>query len=197
MLEVIVGPMFSGKTERLLRLLAAAEQRGLAVVAVKPAVDSRHGDDIVSHAGSRRPARRAAKSAELLDLAAGADLLGIEEGQFFDRELPRVLRDPALRVDVVVAGLDRDFRARAFGPMAALAASADVVTRLTAVCLRCGGPATLTQRLVDGVPAPLEDDQVRIGGAELYEPRCRACYEAERAEAGVLPPARLSVRRGS
>src|SRR3954452_2506918 len=180
MLEVIVGPMFSGKTERLLRLLAAADERGLVTVAVKPAVDSRHGGDIVSHAGSRRAAVRAATSAELLELAAGADLLGIEEGQFFDADLPRVLRSSKLAADVVVAGLDRDFRARAFGPMAALAASADVVTRLTAVCTRCGGVATLTQRFVDGVPAPLEDDQVRIGGAELYEPRCRACYEEER-----------------
>jgi thymidine kinase len=197
MLEVIVGPMFSGKTERLLRLLAAAEARGLRVVAVKPAVDSRHGDDIVSHSGSRRSARLAATSAELLELAAGADLLGVEEGQFFDGDLPRVLRNRGLRADVVVAGLDRDFRARAFGPMAALAAAADVVTRLTAVCTRCGGRATLTQRLVDGVPARLEDDQVRIGGAELYEPRCRACYDAERAAVPATAADRLSIRRGS
>jgi thymidine kinase len=193
MLEVIVGPMFSGKTERLLRLLAAADERGLRTVAVKPAVDSRHGDDIVSHAGSRRPAVRAATSAEVLELAAGADLVGVEEGQFLDDELPRVVRSPAMRADVVVAGLDRDFRARAFGPMASLIASADVVTRLTAVCTRCGGVATLTQRFLDGAPAPFEDEQVRIGGSDLYEPRCRACYEAERA--GVA--AALSVRRGS
>lgn len=168
--------MFSGKTDELLR-------RAGAGVLFKPWVDDRHGTpEIVSHSGKRRPATVVRDSAELGALAADTPLVGIDEAQFFDVGLVEVAAALAREgARVVVSALDRDFRGEPFPVSRELAARADRVDVLGAVCGRCGDEATLTQRLLGGVPAPLDDDTVRIGGAELYEPRCERCYTEERA----------------
>jgi thymidine kinase len=174
-LEVIAGPMFSGKTDELLRRVAGG-------ALFKPWVDDRHAAaEIVSHSGVRRPATVVADSSELMALACGAALVGVDEGQFFDEGLADVAAGLARSgARVVVAALDCDFRAQPFPVSAALTRRADRVDLLRAVCMRCGAAATLTQRLLDGVPAPLDDSVVRVGGEELYEARCRRCYAEER-----------------
>jgi thymidine kinase len=182
MLEVIAGPMFSGKTDELLRRAAGG-------VLVKPRVDDRHATaEIVSHAGVHAPALVVASSGEIAGAVGRAELVGIDEGQFFDAglvEVARGLADGDARV--VVAALDRDFRAEPFAVSAALIELADRVDVLVAECGRCGDPATLTQRLRDGVPVPLDDAIVRIGGEELYEPRCERCWAEERSVVRARP----------
>lgn len=170
--------MFSGKTDELLR-------RAGAGMLLKPWVDDRHASAaIVSHSGARRPATVAHGSAELGVLARGAPLVGIDEAQFFDPglvEVAEALSRAGARV--VAAALDRDFRAVPFPVSSGLIERADRVDLLRAVCGRCGAAATLTQRFVDGAPAPLADAVVRIGGQDLYAPRCERCYAEERAGA--------------
>lgn len=168
--------MFSGKTDELLR------RAGVGAL-FKPWVDDRHGTpEIVSHSGMRRSAMVVRDSAELGERAAGEPLVGIDEAQFFDAGLVEVATALAHEgARVVVAALDLDFRARPFPVSRGLALRADLVDVLRAVCGRCGDEATLTQRLLGGVPAPLDDDTVRVGGAELYEPRCERCFADERA----------------
>jgi thymidine kinase len=177
-LEVIAGPMFSGKTEELLRRAAGG-------LLFKPWVDDRHGTpEIVAHSGDRREALVVRGSGELRELARGAALVGVDEGQFLDLGLVEVataLVSEGARV--VVAALDLDFRAEPFPVSAGLVARADRVDVLRAVCGRCGADATLTQRLLGGAPAPLGDDTFRVGGTELYEPRCARCYAEERRTA--------------
>jgi thymidine kinase len=178
-IEVICGPMFCGKSEELIRRLRRSTIARYAVVCVKPSVDDRHGvDDVISHAGSRIGARAIGDPRELLELRVEADVIGIDEAQFFDSRLVAVCEDLAASgVSVICAGLDRDYRGLPFGPMPALLSIADRVTKLQAVCVQCGGDATLSQRLVDGAPAPFDDATVVVGGAERYEARCRGCFE--------------------
>jgi thymidine kinase len=169
--------MFSGKTDELIRRARAARAAGRTAVVAKPAIDTRHPPDVlVSHSGERIDAVTVARSADLLGL--DADTLLVDEVQFFDDELPAVLE--RIGVDVVATGLDLDFRREPFPTTAALVAVADVVDRFTARCGRCGRAASVTQRLLNGRPAPLDDPVVRIGDDELYEPRCVDCWEAER-----------------
>jgi thymidine kinase len=178
-IEVICGPMFCGKSEELIRRLRRSTIARYAVVCVKPSVDDRHGvDDVISHAGSRIGARAIGDPRELLELRGEADVIGIDEAQFFDSRLVAVCEDLAASgVSVLCAGLDRDYRGLPFGPMPELLSIADRVTKLQAVCVQCGGDATLSQRLVDGAPAPFDDATVVVGGAERYEARCRGCFE--------------------
>jgi thymidine kinase len=178
-IEVVCGPMFCGKSEELIRRLRRAAIARLAVVCVKPAIDDRHAaNDVVSHAGSRLAARAIADPRELLELRGEADVVGVDEAQFFDARLIGVCEDLAASgLSVICAGLDRDYRGLPFGPMPELLAIADRITKLQAVCVVCGGDATLSQRLVDGAPAPFDDATVVVGGAERYEARCRGCFE--------------------
>jgi thymidine kinase len=178
-IEVVCGPMFCGKSEELIRRLRRSTIARYAVVCVKPSVDDRHGvDDVISHAGSRIAARAIADPRELLELRGEADVIGIDEAQFFDSRLVGVCEDlAAFGLNVICAGLDRDYRGLPFGPMPELLSIADRVTKLQAVCVQCGGDATLSQRLVDGAPAPFDDATVVVGGAERYEARCRGCFE--------------------
>ncbi len=178
-IEVVCGPMFCGKSEELIRRLRRAAIARYAVVCVKPSIDDRHGvEDVISHAGSRMAARAIGDPRELLELRGEADVLGIDEAQFFDARLVGVCEDLAASgLSVICAGLDRDYRGLPFGPMPELLSIADRVTKLQAVCVRCGGDATLSQRLVGGAPAPFDDATVVVGGAERYEARCRACFE--------------------
>jgi len=178
-LEVICGPMFSGKSEEMIRRLRRAEIAGQRVVIFKPAIDDRYdASDVVSHAGARMQAVPIRSSAEIAAKAEGFDVVAIDEAQFLGEGV--VLTALALAdrgVRVVVAGLDQDFRRLPFGPMPELLSHAEFVDKLQAVCHRCGGPATTTQRLVDGEPAPYSGDTVVVGAAEQYEARCRGCHE--------------------
>ena len=160
--------MFSGKSEEMIRRLRRAEIAGQRVVIFKPRVDDRYdAADVVSHAGVRMRAVPVENVAELLRRADGYDVVGIDEVQFFERavlDAALALADRGARV--VAAGLDQDFRRLPFGPMPELMALAELVDKLQAVCHRCGGPATTTQRLVDGRPAPYSGATVVIvGGA--------------------------------
>jgi len=178
-LEVVCGPMFSGKSEELIRRLRRAEIAGLRTLIVKPVVDDRYDvGHVVSHGGTKMRAVTAGSSAEVLRLATGYEAIGIDEVQFFDDGVIDAISE---LVDgggrVVAAGLAQDFRGLPFGPMPTLLCLADYVDKLEAVCHRCGGPATLTQRLLDGEPAPFSGETVQIGALDSYEARCRACYE--------------------
>lgn len=190
-LEVITGPMFAGKTEELLTRLARAEREGYLVIAVKPSVDARYNDSfVVSHNQSKRPALVAEASREIRDLATIYSVVGIDESHFFDDELPLVAQDlRSAGCRVIADGLDFDFRTEPFASTHALASVADEAIRLEAVCDNCGAPATLTQRLQDGLPAPRDDDRIMVGGHELYEPRCRPCYADELVTLAERSPA--------
>jgi len=185
-LTVICGPMFSGKSRELIRLVHIAEIAGQEVALFKPRVDTRYSSsDVASHDGHSRPAQAVETAREILSIVLGAsrtpDLVAIDEAQFFDRGLPAVclwLVDHGRRV--AAAGLDRNFRGEPFGSMPELLACADDVIKLRAVCMRCRDPrvtATLPQRLIDGRPAPYDSPEILVGGAEYYEARCPNCHE--------------------
>ena len=178
-LEVICGPMFSGKSEEMIRRLRRAEIAGQSVVIFKPRIDDRYdAADVVSHAGARMRGVPVSSVAEVVEHAKGFDVVGIDEVQFFDPSIVPLALELADRgVRVVVAGLDQDFRRLPFGPIPELLSHAEFVDKLQAVCHRCGGPATTTQRLVDGQPAPYSGETVLVGAAEQYEARCRGCHE--------------------
>ena len=178
--EVICGPMFSGKSEEMIRRLRRAEIAGRRVVIFKPRIDDRYDTaDIVSHAGARMRGVAVASVSELTASARTFEVVGIDEVQFFPSEVvAAVLALADAGVRVVAAGLDRDFRRLPFGPMPELLAHAEFVDKLQAVCHRCGGPATTTQRLVDGRPAPYSGATIIVGANEQYEARCRDCHEA-------------------
>jgi thymidine kinase len=179
-LEVICGPMFSGKSEEMIRRLRRAEIAGQRVVIFKPVIDDRYdAADVVSHAGARMRAVPVATVSELRWRANDHEVVGIDEVQFFEESVVEAaleLADAGARV--VAAGLDQDFRRLPFGPIPDLLSHAEFVDKLQAVCHRCGGPATTTQRLVDGRPAPYSGETVVFGAAEQYEARCRGCHEA-------------------
>ena len=179
-LEVICGPMFSGKSEEMIRRLRRAEIAGQRVVILKPQIDDRYdATDVVSHAGARMRAVPIVCAGDVLERAQGFDVVGVDEVQFLDDAIvAHALELAQSGVRVVVAGLDQDFRRLPFGPMPDLLSHAEFVDKLQAVCHRCGGPATTTQRLVDGLPAPYSGETVVVGAAEQYEARCRACHEA-------------------
>ena len=178
-LEVICGPMFSGKSEEMIRRLRRAEIAGQRVVIFKPQIDDRYdATDVVSHAGARMRAVPITSVAEIAAHSQSFDVVGIDEAQFLGEgvvSLALGLADDGTRV--IVAGLDQDFRRLPFGPMPALLSHAEFVDKLQAVCHRCGGPATTTQRLVDGRPAPYSGATIVVGANEQYEARCRDCHE--------------------
>lgn len=207
-LSVICGPMFSGKSRELIRLMHIAEIAGQRTALFKPRIDTRYSHtDVASHDGIRRHAHTVDTALEILTILLDDDSLpevvGIDEGQFFDKGLPDVclwLVDKGHRV--VVAGLDRNFRAEPFGSMPELLACADEVTKLRAVCMRCKDPrvtAVLPQRLVNGLPAPYDSPEVMVGGAERYEARCLDCHEVPgRPDVGaLLQGALLRLRHSS
>ena len=186
-LEVICGPMFSGKSEEMIRRLRRAEIAGQRVVIFKPRIDDRYdAADVVSHAGARMRGLAVEGVAELAARAHGFEVVGIDEVQFFAPEIVATALDLAdAGTRVVAAGLDQDFRRLPFGPMPELLARSEFVDKLQAVCHRCGGPATTTQRLVDDRPAPYSGDTVVVGANENYEARCRDCHEPGEALAAV------------
>lgn len=180
-LEVVCGCMFSGKSEELIRRLVRADIGRQRVLAVKPAIDRRyHPTAIASHAGRQWPCAAVVGSSDIHGLVAeyGAQVLGIEEAQFFDPGVVDVVRrlvDGGVRV--ICAGLDLDALGRPFGPMSALVCEAEQVTKLTAVCMVCSADASRSQLLVHGEPVPWQDGPlINVGGAEAYEARCRTCF---------------------
>jgi thymidine kinase len=178
-LELICGPMFSGKSEELMRRLRRVGYARKSAILIKPAIDDRYSvDEVVSHEGERMAARVVRTPEAILGLAAGCDVVGVDEGQFLDDTLIDVCEQlVAGGIRVVIAGLDLDYRREPFGPMPRMLAMADEVAKLKAVCHSCGEPAMYTQRLVGGRPAPFSGETVVIGGLDSYEARCRACFE--------------------
>ena len=178
-LEVVCGPMFSGKSEELIRRLRRAEIAGQRVLIVKPRIDDRYDvAHVVSHAGARMRAVAVDGAHDTLRRAEGYDVVGVDEAQFFEPGIVDAVQELVLAGRrVVAAGLDRDFRGEPFGPMPLLLCLAEFVDKLQAVCHRCGGPATRTQRLVDGEPAPFDGATIQIGALDSYEARCGACYQ--------------------
>lgn len=182
MLEVITGPMFSGKTEELIRRLRRAEIAGKTTAVIKHKFDTRYdaGDitSVSSHSGNRIPCIAIHTAREIEEYQGGWDVLGIDEAQFFEEELCRVVRklaDSGTRV--IVAGLDMTFRREAFGPIPILMATSDKVDKLTAVCAVCGDDAGYTQRLIDGEPAGYDEPTVKVGALESYQARCLWCFQ--------------------
>ena len=175
-IEVVVGSMFSGKSEELIRRLRRAQIARQKVQIFKPLIDSRYADDhIVSHSEMRIPSVAVPSSRALLDqVAPDTEVIGIDEGQFFDLELPTIcntLADMGKRV--IVAGLDQDYLGKPFEPMPQLLAIAEYITKTLAICMVCGNPANHTQRLV------ASGDRVLLGAQGTYEARCRRCFDPQ------------------
>jgi thymidine kinase len=175
--------MFSGKTDELIRRLRRAEIAKQKVQVFKPRLDDRYGEDqVASHAGSAFAATPIEMPEDIINLLdEKTTVVAIDEAQFFPASICAVADDLAERgLRVIVAGLDTDFRGEPFGPMPAVMAQAERVDKLHAICMVCAGPASRTQRLIDGRPAHYDDPIVVIGANELYEARCRQHHEVPR-----------------
>lgn len=181
--EVICGSMFSGKTDELIRRLRRAVIARQKVQVFKPALDMRYAvEKVTSHAGTDFDALPVENALEIsTKLETGTTVIAIDEAQFFDEKIIQVVEDLAAKgIRVIVGGLDTDFRGVPFGSMPDLMARAEKVDKLQAICMVCGGPASRTQRLVNGLPAKFDDPVVIVGAAELYEARCREHHEVPR-----------------
>jgi thymidine kinase len=180
-LTVISGPMFSNKSGELMRLATVHRIAGRKVGLFNHTLDDRYEGSpwISTHGGQSMEAEPVSNSAEIRILAAGMDVVAVDEAQFFDPGLVDVCLDLlGAGATVFVAGLDRNFKGEPFGPMADLMATADDVMKLRAVCMKCRSlDGTMTQRLIDGKPASRSSPIILIGAAEAYEARCRACHE--------------------
>jgi thymidine kinase len=181
--EVIVGSMFSGKTDELIRRLRRATIAKQKVQVFKPSVDTRDEQTkVTSHAGGQFAATTVEGASDILELVAkDTTVVAVDEAQFFNQEIPHIVQQLADGgVRVIVAGLDTDFRGEPFGPVPYIMAQAEKVDKLNAICMVCGGPASRTQRLIDGKPAHYDDPVVVVGASELYEPRCREHHQVRR-----------------
>jgi thymidine kinase len=179
-IEVITGSMFSGKSEELIRRLRRAQIARQTVQIFKPLVDNRFSEDhIVSHSDMRIGSQTVKNSGELIEqVGAATEVVGIDEGQFFDMNLPAACNRLAGRGKrVIVAGLDQDYLGRPFEPMPQLLAIAEFITKTRAICVVCGDPANHTQRLV------VSSDRVLVGATGVYEARCRHCFDPRLAGA--------------
>lgn len=179
-IEVICGSMFSGKTEELIRRVRRATIARQKVQVFKPALDTRYNaEKVSSHNGMHFDARVVSAASDIWALVEDdTEVVAVDEVQFFDWAIADVCAELADRGKrVIVAGLDMDFRGEPFGPMPLLMAQAEVVDKLQAICVRCGGSASRTQRLINGRPANYDDPVIMVGAAEVYEARCRRCHE--------------------
>lgn len=165
--------MFSGKTEELIRRMKRARFARQKVEIFQPTVDTRYSEEeVVSHDASSLRSTPVAAASQILLLASDADVVGIDEGQFFGLDLVDVVQELARTGKrVIIAGLDQDFLGKPFDPMPALMAVAEYVTKLHAICMQCGAPANHSQRLTGGA------ERVQLGAIESYEPRCRNCFD--------------------
>lgn len=171
-IEVICGSMFSGKTEELIRRLRRAEFAKQDLILFKPSVDKRYSDkNVVSHRGTEFNAVLVTSSKEILNNVEDQKVVAIDEAQFFDKQLVEVASELAGRgIRVILAGLDMDYTGAPFGPMPALLASAEYVSKVHAICVSCGNLAQFSNRLV------ADTDQVMLGAVEEYRPLCRSCF---------------------
>ncbi len=171
-IEVICGSMFSGKTEELIRRLKRVKIANLNVEIFKPTIDVRYDEvKIVSHDTNAIQSTPIDNSQKILLLSQDADVIGVDEAQFFDDQLPVVCDQLASRgIRVIVAGLDMDYLGNPFGPMPQIMAKADYVTKVHAICMKCGNIANYSYRKIPN------DEQVMLGAKDVYEPRCRKCY---------------------
>jgi thymidine kinase len=172
-IEVIAGSMFSGKSEELIRRLRRAKIARQKVQVFKPDIDSRFSNDhIVSHSEMRHESANIKSATEVwARVEPDTEVVGIDEGQFFDNELVRVANELAQRgVRVIIAGLDQDYTGRPWEPMPQLLAIAEYITKTHAICMKCGQPANYTQRTFES------EERVAVGGEGMYEARCRRCF---------------------
>ena len=179
-IEIVCGSMFSGKTEELIRRIRRANIARQKVLVFKHSIDIRYvPEKLTSHNGMAFEAVKVGRAADILaQVGPDAEVVAIDEGQFFDAELPdvcNILADRGIRV--IVAGLDMDFRGEPFGPMPLLIAQAEKIDKLQAICVVCAAPASRTQRLIDGKPAAYDDPIILVGASEAYEARCRHCHD--------------------
>lgn len=182
-LIVITGSMYAGKTEELIRLVRRAIYARRRVQVFKHALETRSEDaEVRSHNGVPHEAVAVTTSEKLLEkIEPATDVVAIEEAQFFDAGIVEACRELAdAGYEVIVTGLDMDFRGEPFGPMPKLLAEADEVVKLRAICARCGRDAARSQRLIDGRPAPATAPTILVGASESYEARCRHCHEVPR-----------------
>lgn len=172
-IEVICGSMFSGKTEELIRRLKRAKFAHQEVEIFKPAIDTRYSEeDVVSHDNTFIASTPIDSSSSILLLASNIDVIGIDEAQFFDEGLIDICNQLASQgIRIIIAGLDMDFKGRPFGPIPNLCAIADEVTKVHAICVKCGRLAYISHRIIQG------EKQVILGEQSSYEPLCRTCYE--------------------
>ena len=172
-IEVICGGMFSGKTEELLRRIRRAKIANLSTIIFKPHIDTRYRKNkIVSHNNNSMDSVIIKKTEDLFDIGNKYDVVGIDEAQFFDSELTDVCKKLAKNNNrVIVAGLDNDYRGLPFGPMPNIMCESDYLDKLSAICIKCGNPASCTQRITKQI------EQVVIGETDIYEARCRNCFE--------------------
>lgn len=182
-IEVICGSMFCGKTEEVIRRVKRARIAGQKVQVFKHGIDVRYDvEKVISHNGLNVDAIPVKDSQQIKKfLESDTIVVAIDEAQFFDENLPKVcneLADDGLRV--IAAGLDTDFRGEPFGPMPIILAIAEEVDKLSAVCIKCGEPATRSQRLIDGYPASYDDPIIVVGAKEMYEARCRHCHKVKK-----------------
>jgi len=171
--EVIAGSMFSGKSEELIRRLRRAKIARQKVQVFKPLIDSRFSDNhIVSHSEMRHESSNIHSASEIRDkIEPDTEVVGIDEGQFFDDELVNVANELAARgVRVIIAGLDQDYTGKPFEPMPQLLAIAEYITKTHAICMKCGQPANYSQRTFES------EERVAVGAADKYEARCRSCF---------------------
>lgn len=173
-IEVICGPMFSGKTEELLRRLRRARYANQEMVIFKPEIDKRYSEtNIVSHDANFYPSLLISKATDIFKNKGKARIVALDEAQFFDESLPGIAEKLSLEgIRVILSGLDMDYLGKPFGPMPALMALANTITKLSAICMVCGAEATHTYRKTKG------QERVMIGSKDIYEPRCRTCYFA-------------------
>ena len=175
---VFLGPMYSSKSTSLINLLQRSKIAKKSIVLFKPKIDNRYSDDsVVSHDGANLPAIVIDSYKDIQAHVNGSDVVGIDEVQFFDPEIWRIVNGlAALGKDVVIAGLNTDFMGHPFEASARVAMIADEVKTLKAVCVGCGEDAVWTQMVNEGVEVT-DGDRVQVGGSELYEPRCRKCFK--------------------
>lgn len=184
-IEVITGPMFAGKSEELIRRVKRLEYAKKKALVFKPLIDNRYSaDEVVSHSQLKTKSINITHSTEILKyVKSDTFAVVVDEVQFLDEGILDVADVLANRgVRVILAGLDMDFRGEPFLIMAKALAKAEFITKLTAICVKCGQPATRTQRVVNGVPASYEDPIIIVGAKEVYESRCRHCHEVKKGK---------------
>ncbi|MCS7165425.1 MAG: thymidine kinase [Candidatus Calescibacterium sp.] len=178
-IELIVGCMFSGKSEEMIRRVKRAIIANQKVIVFKPAIDKRYDKDmVVSHNGIKLKAVVVENPEQIYTMSRDYNVIAIDEAQFFDKTLIEVVEKLAEENKrIIIAGLDQDFRGEPFSIMPHLMAIADTVDKLHAICVVCGAVATKSQRLIEGKPAPYDSPTIVVGAIETYQPRCRKCFQ--------------------